>query len=109
MLLIVESFRLWVEKTEWSATKNSPQYLDHLKSTLKGLRFGIKLLGDSIYKQSINTIIKLGGTCWIRTEPMNFDGFEPYTDMKVDLLIIWIPMHQNEITSRSIAEIVALQ
>jgi amidase len=39
------------------------------------LRFGANLfLGDSIYKQSINTIIKLGGTVEYEPEPMSF-GF----------------------------------
>jgi amidase len=43
--------------------------------TLKGLRFGaIKTFRDSIYKQSINTIIKLGGTVVeYEPEPMSFD------------------------------------
>jgi amidase len=42
-------------------------------------------LGDSIYKQSINTIIKLGGTVVeYEPEPMSFDGFGTTTaDMKV--------------------------
>jgi amidase len=49
------------------------KYLDNLKTgTLKGLRFGV--LGDSIYKQSVNIIIKLGGIV-VEYEPeqMNFD------------------------------------
>jgi amidase len=51
------------------------------------LRFGaIKtFFRDSIYKQSINTIIKLGGTVVeYEPEPMSFDGFGTTTaDMKV--------------------------
>jgi amidase len=56
------------------------KYLDNLKTgTLKGLRFLIKLLGDSIYKQSVNIIIKLGGIV-VEYEPeqMNFDGLAVY-------------------------------
>jgi amidase len=98
------------------ATKNSPQniqYLNHLKTgTLKGLRFGAikSFLGDSIYKQSINTIIKLGGTVVeYEPEPMNFDGFGTIltADMKVDLPNYLSAYASNEVTSRSIAEIVA--
>jgi amidase len=69
------------------------KYLDNLKTgTLKGLRFGVnKTFRDSIYKQSVNIIIKLGGIV-VEYEPeqMNFDGFGSIlsADMKVDLLII---------------------
>jgi amidase len=51
----------------------------------------LKPFRDSIYKQSINTIIKLGGTVVeYEPEPMSFDGFGTIltADMKVDLLII---------------------
>jgi amidase len=47
----------------------------------------LKLLGDSIYKQSINTIIKYGTVVEYEPEPMSFDGFGTIltADMKVDL------------------------
>jgi amidase len=48
----------------------------------------IKTFRDSIYKQSVNIIIKLGGIV-VEYEPeqMNFDGFGSIlsADMKVDL------------------------
>jgi amidase len=45
--------------------------------TLKGCVLALlKPFRDSIYKQSINTIIKLGGTVVeYEPEPMSFDGF----------------------------------
>lgn len=98
------------------ATKNNPKnikYLDDLKSgTLQGLRFGAikSFLGDSIYKQSINTIIKLGGiVVEYDPEPMNFDGFGTIlsADMKVDLPNYLNKYALNELTIRSIADIIA--
>ena len=98
------------------ATKNNPKnikYLDDLKSgTLQGLRFGAikNFLGDSIYKQSINTIIKLGGiVVEYDPEPMNFDGFGTIlsADMKVDLPNYLNKYASNELTIRSIADIIA--
>lgn len=98
------------------ATKNNPKnikYLDDLKSgTLQGLRFGAikSFLGDSIYKQSINTIIKLGGiVVEYDPEPMNFDGFGTIlsADMKVDLPNYLNKYASNELTIRSIADIIA--
>ena len=99
-----------------SATKNNPKnikYLDDLKSgTLQGLRFGAikSFLGDSIYKQSINTIIKLGGiVVEYDPEPMNFDGFGTIlsADMKVDLPNYLNKYASTELTTRSIADIIA--
>ena len=98
------------------ATKNSPKnikYLDDLKSgTLQGLRFGAikSFLGDSIYKQSINTIIKLGGiVVEYDPEPMNFDGFGTIlsADMKNDLPNYLNKYASNELTIRSITDIIA--
>ena len=98
------------------ATKNNPKnikYLEDLKSgTLQGLRFGAikSFLGDSIYKQSINTIIKLGGiVVEYDPEPMNFDGFGTIlsADMKVDLPNYLNKYASNELTIRSIADIIA--
>ena len=98
------------------ATKNNPKnikYLDDLKSgTLQGLRFGAikNFLGDSIYKQSINTIIKLGGiVVEYDPEPMNFDGFGTIlsADMKVDLPNYLNKYASDELTIRSIADIIA--
>ena len=98
------------------ATKNNPKnikYLDDLKSgTLQGLRFGAikSFLGDSIYKQSINTIIKLGGiVVEYDPEPMNFDGFGTIlsADMKVDLPNYLNKYASTELTTRSIADIIA--
>jgi amidase len=73
------------------------------------LRFGANLfLGDSIYKQSINTII----ISWAvqveyEPEPMSFGfGTIPTTDMKVDLPNYLNTYASNEVM-RSIAEIVA--
>ena len=98
------------------ATKNNPKnikYLDDLKSgTLQGLRFGAikSFLGDSIYKQSINSIIKLGGiVVEYDPEPMNFDGFGTIlsADMKVDLPNYLNKYASTELTTRSIADIIA--
>jgi amidase len=98
------------------ATKNNPKnikYLDDLKSgTLQGLRFGAikNFLEDSIYKQSINTIIKLGGiVVEYDPEPMNFDGFGTIlsADMKVDLPNYLNKYASHELSIRSIADIVA--
>lgn len=99
-----------------SATKNNPKnikYLDDLRSgTLQGLRFGAikSFLRDSIYKQSINTIIKLGGiVVEYDPEPMNFDGFGTIlsADMKVDLPNYLNKYASNELTTRSIADVIA--
>ena len=98
------------------ATKNSPKNVKYIESiqsgTLKGLRFGVikSFLGDSIYKQSINTIIKLGGiVIEYEPEPMNFDGFGTIltADMKVDLPAYLNKYATDKVSSRSIAEIVA--
>lgn len=98
------------------ATKNNPKnikYLDDLKSgTLQGLRFGAikNFLGDSIYKQSINTIIKLGGiVVEYDPEPINLDGFSTIlsADMKVDLPNYLNKYASNELPIRSIADIIA--
>jgi amidase len=74
------------------------------------LRFALlkPFLGDSIYKQSINTIIKLGVQWLNEPEPMSFDGFGTIltADMKVDLPNYLNTYASNEVTSRSIAEIV---
>ena len=99
-----------------SASKNNPKnrnYLESLKlGSLQGLRFGAikSFLGDSIYKQSINTIIKLGGiVVEYQPEPMNFDGFGTIlsADMKVDLPAYLNTYASDKITSRSIAAIIA--
>jgi amidase len=98
------------------ATKNNPKnkkYLADLKTgTLKGLRFGANknFLADSIYKESINKIIKLGGiVVEYAPEEMNFDGFGSIlsTDMKVDLPNYLNKYASDEITIRSISEIIA--
>ena len=98
------------------ATINNPKnkkYIEGLQTgTLKGLRFGAikNFLGDSIYKQSINTIIKLGGiVIEYDPEPMNFDGFGTIltADMKVDLPNYLNKYASDKVTSRSIAEIIA--
>lgn len=98
------------------ATKNNPKnikYLDELKAgTLQGLRFGAikNFLGDSIYKQSISTIVKLGGiVVEYDPEPMNFDGFGTIlsADMKVDLPNYLNKYASNQLTIRSIADIIA--
>lgn len=99
-----------------SASKNNPKntnYLESLKKgSLVGLRFGAikNFLGDSIYKQSINTIIKLGGiVVEYEPEPMNFDGFGTIltADMKVDLPAYLNKYAAADITSKSIAAIIA--
>ena len=99
-----------------SASKNNPKntnYLEGLKmDSLQGMRFGAikNFLGDSIYKQSINTIIKLGGiVVEYEPEPMNFDGFGTIltADMKVDLPAYLNKYAASDITSKSIAAIIA--
>ncbi|MDG2431086.1 amidase family protein [Flavobacterium sp.] len=99
-----------------SASKNNPKntnYLESLKKgSLEGLRFGAikNFLGDSIYKQSINTIIKLGGiVVEYEPEPMNFDGFGTIltADMKVDLPAYLNKYAAADLTSKSIAAIIA--
>ena len=98
------------------ASNNNPKitiYIESLQTeTLKGMRFGAikSFLGDSIYKQSIKTIIKLGGTVVeYEPEPMNFDGFGTIltADMKVDLPAYLNKYASDQIASRTIAEIVA--
>lgn len=99
-----------------TATKNNPKnisYLDDLNAeTLKGLQFGAikNFVGDSLYKKSINTIIKLGGTVVeYEPEPMNFEGFATIltADMKVDLPAYLNKFASKDLTIRSIADIIA--
>ena len=98
------------------ASNNNPKITKYIESlqteTLKGMRFGAikSFLGDSIYKQSIKTIIKLGGTVVeYEPEPMNFDGFGTIltADMKVDLPAYLNKYASDQVASRTIAEIVA--
>ena len=98
------------------ASNNNPKITKYIESlqteTLKGMRFGAikSFLGDSIYKQSISTIIKLGGTVVeYEPEPMNFDGFGTIltADMKVDLPAYLNKYASDQVASRTIAEIVA--
>jgi amidase len=69
----------------------------------------LKPFRDSIYKQSINTIIKLGGTVVeYEPEPMSFDFWNHtycrHESRSPNYLNTYA---SNEVTSRSIAEIVA--
>lgn len=98
-----------------SATKNNPKnkkYWKYLKTgTLQGMRFGVNksLLVDSIYKLTIEKIVSLGGIA-IEFEPeqLNFEGFGTIlrADMKVDLPNYIKEYASNEITFRSVSEIV---
>lgn len=98
-----------------SATKNNPKnkkYWEYLKTgTLQGMRFGVNksLLVDSIYKLTIEKIVSLGGIA-IEFEPeqLNFEGFGTIlrADMKVDLPNYIKEYASNEITFRSVSEIV---
>ena len=97
------------------ATIDNPKnkkYWEELKTgSLKGLRFGVikNFLKDSLYKNTISTIISLGGIA-IEFEPdtINIDGFGTIlnADMKVDLPR-YIKYHaSNKIKFSSIADIV---
>ena len=99
-----------------SATKNNPKnkkYLDDLKTgTLKGLRFGANknFLKDSIYKLTLDKLIKLGSII-VEFEPekIKFDGFGTIlsADMKVDLPNYLNKYASDEVTIRSISDIIA--
>lgn len=101
---------------EDQASKVTPENRDYLKyletGTVKGLRFGVnrRQLTDSLYKQSVEKIVSLGGIA-IEYEPIdiNFDGFSDLlsADMKIDLPKYLNKYANNDITLRTIEEIVA--
>jgi len=103
------------EDSEDTATKNNPKgknYMEDLKNgSLEGVRFGVNksLLKDSIYKLTIEKIVLLGGIA-VEFEPenLNFDGFGTLlsADMKVDLPNYLNKYASNEVTLRSVSEIV---
>ncbi|MDH5367692.1 MAG: amidase family protein [Cyclobacteriaceae bacterium] len=98
-----------------SATKNNPKnikYWEELKTgTLEGMRFGVNksLLDDSIYQLTIEKIVSLGGVA-IEFEPeeLNFEDFGAIlrADMKIDLPNYIKQYASDEITFRSVSEIV---
>lgn len=98
------------------ATKNNPKnkkYWQDLRSgTLNGYRFGVNksLLKDSIYTQTIEKIVSFGGIA-VEFEPakLNFEGFGTLlsADMKVDLPNYFSEYAAEEVTFRSVADIVA--
>ena len=98
------------------ATKNNPKnkkYWQDLRSgTLNGYRFGVNksLLKDSIYTQTIEKIVSFGGIA-VEFEPpkLNFEGFGNLlsADMKVDLPNYFSEYAAEEVTFRSVADIVA--
>ena len=97
------------------ATKDNPKnkkYWEDLKTgTLEGMRFGVNrsLLGDSIYKLTIEKIVLLGGVA-IEFEPeqISFDNFGKLlsADMKVDLPNYLNEYAANDIKFSSVADIV---
>ena len=103
------------EDSDDPATKNTPKnkkYWEELTNgTLKGLRFGVDktFLEDSVYKQAIEKIISLGGIA-IAFEPekINFEGFGSLlsADMKIDLPNYLSQYVSDQISFRSVAEIV---
>ena len=98
-----------------TATKDNPKnkkYWEELKTgSLKGLRFGVikNFLKDSIYKLTIEKIISLGGIA-IEFEPeqINFENFSTVlsADMKVDLPKYLDKYASDEVTFRSVSDIV---
>jgi len=97
------------------ATKDNPKnkkYWEELKTvSLKGFRFGVNknFLNDSIYKLTIEKIILLGGIV-IEFEPeqINFENFNTVlsADMKVDLPKYLNKYASEEVTFRSVSDIV---
>lgn len=99
---------------EDTASKDIPEdreYLTELTSaTIEGMRFGVnsKLLTDPIYKQSVETIVSMGGIA-VEFEPIriNFEGFNDLlsADMKIDLPQYLNRYANDDITQRTIDEI----
>ncbi|HUI33621.1 MAG TPA: amidase family protein [Dysgonamonadaceae bacterium] len=97
------------------ATKDNPKnkkYFENIETgTMQGLRFGVnkRLLTDSIYKQSVEKIVLLGGIA-IEFEPVkvNFDGFGDLlsADMRIDLPKYLDKYAADDITLRTMKEIV---
>lgn len=102
--------------TDDDASKDIPVNSDYLKDletgTMQGLRFGVnkKLLSNTLYKQSVEKIVSLGGIA-IEFEPedINFDGFSDLlsADMKIDLPTYLNKYANSDIILRTIEEIVA--
>lgn len=103
------------EDAQDMATNNNPKninYWEDIKTgSLKGIRFGVNkgFLNDSIYKQTIEKIIALGGIA-IEFEPekIKLERFTSLlnTDMKVDLPTYLNNYAPNEIKARTIKEII---
>lgn len=96
-------------------TKNNPKdvpYFDHLDdSFLKGARLGVikAYLEDSIYSRAIDKIKDLGAVCVpIEMGQMNFEGFVTFlnADMKIDLPKYFQDHASNEMTYKSVKDIV---
>lgn len=104
-----------VEDPEDLATTENPKnvkYLEGLEAaTLQGLRFGVNksLLTDSLYRQSVQKIISLGGIA-VEFEPVKIDftGFGNLlsADMVVDLPEYLDSYATDNITLRTMKEIV---
>jgi len=98
------------------ATKDNPsnkKYWEELKTgSLSGLRFGVikTFLKDSVYKEAIKKIISFGGIA-IEFEPeqVNFENFTAVlsADMKADLPDYLNKYASDEVTFRSVSDIVA--
>ena len=101
---------------EDNASTDTPEDKEYLKNletgTVQGLRFGVnkRLLTNALYKQSVEKMVSLGGIA-IEYEPIdiNFDGFSDLlsADMKIDLPQYLNKYANNEISLRTIEEIVA--
>jgi len=97
------------------ATKNNPKdkkYLEDLKSgSLKGLRFGANknFLKDSVFKATLEKLIALGShVIEFKAADVDFDGFGDLlsADMRIDLPIYLNEYASDEITLRTMKEIV---
>lgn len=104
-----------VEDPEDIATKDNPKNVKYLvgleTGTVQGLRFGVNmsLLADSLYRQSVEKIVSLGGIA-VEFEPITIDfaGFGNLlsADMVVDLPKYLDNYAPNNITLRTMKEIV---
>lgn len=102
--------------SEDNASINIPENRDYLKdletATIEGLRFGVikRFLEDPIYKLNVEKIVAMGGVA-IEFEPIevNFDGFNNLlsADMKIDLPKYLNKYANDDITQRTVEEIVA--
>ena len=98
------------------ATKDNPKnkkYWEELKTgTLEGVRFGVNktFLNDSIYKLNVEKIVSFGGIA-VEFEPTQIDFEEFITllnaDMRIDLPNYLNQYASDELTLRSVSDIVA--